>query len=214
MERVKRLLIVVLVIGISIVSGAAQDRARVPRPAQPRIPPLAPSEMTDAHRSALRRFYRGEETGNIFRTCVRNVELCRAWQPFADHLVAATNSVPAREREMLILRTSWLCGADYDWSHHVAAGKNAGLSQDEVLRIARGPDAPGWTPFDAAVLRAADELHQDQHITDATWAALRKRYTESQLMDAIFTVGQYTMVSMFLNSAGVQLEPGYSGLPK
>ena len=208
MKHARLLLIIVILIAFAEDGGGAQ---RIP---QPRIPPLPPSQMTDAHRSALGRFYRGEETGNIFTTCVRNVELCRAWKPFADHLVAATNSVPAREKEMLILRTSWLCRADYDWSHHVVAAKNAGLSGDEILRITNGPDAQGWSKFDSAVLRAVDELHRDQHITDATWAALRERYTESQLMDAIFTVGQYTMVSMFLNSAGVQLEPGYSGLPK
>jgi len=63
-------------------------------------------------------------------------------------------------------------------------------------------------------LRAADELHRDQFITDTTWTALAKTYNERQLMDAIFTVGQYTMVSMFLNSAGVQREPGVVGVPK
>ena len=214
MEQSTRLRIVIAIVLPLVLAGAAQYRPSAQRLPRPRIPPVPPSEMTDAQRTALGRFYRGEETGNIFRTCVQNVALCGAWQPFANHLVAATNSVPAREREMLILRTSWLCHADYDWAHHVTAAKNAGLSQDEILRIAKGPDAPGWTAFDAAVLRAADELHGEQHVADATWAALRARYTESQLMDAVFTVGQYTLVSMFLNSAGVQLEPGYSGLPK
>ena len=68
--------------------------------------------------------------------------------------------------------------------------------------------------FDATLLGATDELHKDQRISEGTWKALSARYTDQQMMDLIFTVGQYTMVSMFLNSAEVQLEPGFKGLPR
>jgi alkylhydroperoxidase family enzyme len=50
-------------------------------------------------------------------------------------------------------------------------------------------------------------------ITDATWNALAKRYTQQQLMDVVATVGQYNLVSMFLNSFGVQLDKGVPGFP-
>ena len=184
------------------------------RVSAPRVPPVGPGPLTDAHTQALGRFARGEETLNIFRTCVKNLELCRSWVPFAQYVVSAANSIAPREKELLILRTSWLCRADYDWSHHVGAAKRAGLTDQDIDRITKGPEAPGWSTFDSALLRAADELHRDQHIADVTWTTLRARYSEAQLMDLIFTVGEYTMVSMFLNSAGVQLEPGFSGLPK
>lgn len=82
-----------------------------------------------------------------------------------------------------------------------------GLSDAEIRRIAAGPDAEGWDPFDAALLSAADELHDDAFISDDTWAALAERYSTQQLMDAVFTVGQYHIVSMALNSFGVQFEP-------
>ena len=74
--------------------------------------------------------------------------------------------------------------------------------------------APGWSAFDATLLRATDELHRDQRISETTWTELSARYNQQQLMDLVFTAGQYTMVSMFLNSAQVQLEPGLKGLPK
>jgi alkylhydroperoxidase family enzyme len=89
-----------------------------------------------------------------------------------------------------------------------------GLTSDEISRITEGPNAPGWNPFDATLLRAVDELHSDAFITDTTWNALAKRYDEKQLMDLVMTVGDYNMVSMFLNTMGVQLEEGTVGFPK
>ena len=81
------------------------------------------------------------------------------------------------------------------------------------MRVTQGPEAAGWNPADATLLRAVDELHKDQHISDGTWARLKERFDEKQLMDIIFTTGQYTLVSMVLNSCGVQLDPGVDSFP-
>src|SRR5438093_6491947 len=99
----------------------------------------------------------------------------------------------------------------YEWGQHVVFGKAAGLTDAEIARIKAGPNAEGWDPFDATLLRAADELHKDACISDATWAALSARYTTEQLMDVVFAVGQYTLVSMALNTFGVQLDKGVKG---
>ena len=122
-----------------------------------------------------------------------------------------TSTLVPRERELLILRIGWLCQAEYEWGQHVVFGREAGLTDEEIARIKEGPDADGWDPFDATLLRAADELHADAFISDDTWAALSERYTTQQLMDVVFTVGQYNMVSMALNSFGVQLDNGVAG---
>ncbi len=184
------------------------------RVAQPRLKPVPASEWTDAHRAALGTRARGDETANVFSTCLRNVELCRNWMGFTDYILSERISITQRDREMVILRTGYLSRSDYEWSAHAALGLRVGLTQEEVTRITRGPDAPGWSAADAALLRAADELHKDQHISDATWAKLRERFDEKQMMDIIFTAGQYTLVSMFLNSAGVQLQTGQTGIPR
>ena len=114
---------------------------------------------------------------------------------------------------MVILRMGWLCRAEYEWGHHVAIGKQVGLSSDDIRRVAAGPDASGWDPFEAVLLRAVDELHADSFITDPTWKALAGRYNTEQLLDLIFTAGQYTLVSMALNCCGVQLEEGFESFP-
>jgi 4-carboxymuconolactone decarboxylase len=120
-------------------------------------------------------------------------------------------TLPPRERELLILRIGWLCQAEYEWGQHVIFGKGAGLTDAEIARIKEGPDAAGWDPFDATLLRAVDELHADALISDATWTALSQRYNTQQLMDVVFAVGQYNLVSMALNTFGVQLDKGVKG---
>ena len=68
------------------------------------------------------------------------------------------------------------------------------------------PDAPGWDPFDATLLRAADELHHDATLSDATWAALAGRYDERQMIELPMLVGHYHLVAFTLNALGVQVE--------
>ena len=90
----------------------------------------------------------------------------------------------------------------------------APISDEDILRVTEGPDAEGWDPFEAAILRAVDELHADAMIGDSTWKTLAERYDRQQLMDLVFTVGQYNLVSMALNTLGVQLDEGIPGFPE
>ena len=154
----------------------------------------------------------GSRTLNVTATVAQHPALAKAWLPFARH-VLANSTLPARDREILILRIGWLCRAEYEWGHHAVLGRRAGLTDDEILRIARGAQAPGWSAHDGALLRAADELHDEARIADASWATLAERYTTEQMMDVVFTVGEYNLVSMALRSFGVEREEGIEGFP-
>ncbi len=180
---------------------------------EPRIKPVVKSEWTDAQRELLASYEETNRLYNVFTTMARYPELARDWLVFGGH-VLGRNSLPAREREMLILRIGWLCQSEYEWSRHTIIARGVGLSEEEILRITKGPEADGWSEADATLLRAADELREDAFITDATWNALAGRYSEKQMMDVVFTVGEYNLVSMALNSFGVQLDDGVEGFPK
>jgi 4-carboxymuconolactone decarboxylase len=145
---------------------------------------------------------------NIFRTQLAHPEAMRAFLGFGSYVLSRRNTLPARERELVILRIGYLCRAGYEWTQHRPIGLRAGLTEDEIARIKQGPDAPGWSAADAALLRAADDLHADQFVSDATWSALRAHFAPKQCIDVIYTAGQYTLVSMMLNSLGVQLDEG------
>jgi 4-carboxymuconolactone decarboxylase len=178
---------------------------------QPRIAPLNEAEWTDEQRQVLEPVYKEGRVYNVRATLARHWPASKKFGVWGYHVMGDTSTLLPRERELLILRTGWLCQAEYEWGQHVIYGKAAGLTDTEIARIKDGPDAAGWEPFDATLLRAADELHGDAFISDATWAALGKRYRTEQLMDVVFTVGQYTLVCMALNSFGVQLDKGVKG---
>ncbi|MAK64222.1 MAG: carboxymuconolactone decarboxylase, partial [Maricaulis sp.] len=123
------------------------------------------------------------------------------------YVLSDKNDLPAREREIVILRTGFLCGSGYEWTQHVAIGQRVGLTDSEIADIKTGADAPGWSTKDAALLRATDDLVRDHFISAEHWAAL-DFLSEKQRMDLVFTCGQYTQVSMMLNTFGVQLDEG------
>ncbi len=180
------------------------------RLAQPRLEPLAEEKWDDETRELLEKLQTNGRVLNIFSTLAAHPKLLKRWLVFGNHILYKS-SLPPRERELLILRTGWLCRAEYEWGQHVVIGKEAGLGADEIERIKEGPDAPGWSAFDATLLRAADELHSQAFISDPVWNALAESYDMRQLLDLIFTVGQYNMVSMALNTLGVRLDEGVGG---
>lgn len=182
----------------------------------PRISPLPESEWNGELRQILQATPPGFDVrlgdNNIFPTLARHEGLFRAWLPFGGFLLGR-GVLPARERELLILRTGYNCRSAYEWGQHVRIAKSLGIEREEILRIADGPDEPGWGPADATLLRAADELHEHAKISDGTWTLLSESYDERGLLEIAMLVGHYHMVAFALNSAGVELDAGVEGLP-
>jgi alkylhydroperoxidase family enzyme len=178
----------------------------IPGPA--RIPPLADDQLPDWMKN-------GPEITrvNIMRTLGHHQDLLKPWNRFAGHIMGYTSTLNGREREILILRTGWNHQSDYEWGQHVIIGRKAGLSDDEIDAIARWPEGGAWTEQEKLLLNAADDLYRDSEISDATWDGLRKHYDEKQMLDIVFTVGQYTLVCYTLKSVRVQLDDGVGGLP-
>jgi len=191
-----------------------ENRKEHTRLTQPRITPTAEQEQTEEQRILLNTFRRKDgRVMNVFSTLARNTKMAEKFFPFARYLLFES-TFPFREREMVILRIGWLCRSEYEFGQHTRIGKRSGLTNDEILRITSGPDDPAWDPFDAALLRAVDELYADAFVTDDTWNTLTKRFNENQMLDLIMTIGQYNLISMFLNTAGVQRDEGVAGFPE
>jgi 4-carboxymuconolactone decarboxylase len=174
----------------------------------PRIMPAADNDLTEEQREIVAPMQARGSVLNIFRTLLNHPAAAKGFLGWGGYVLSRKNTLPPREREIVILRTGFLCRSGYEWTQHVPIGKRAGLTDDEIARIKLGADAPGWSEADRALLRAADDLHCDHFVSEGVWAALSKHLSEQQRMDVVFTVGQYTQVSMILNSFGVQLDPG------
>ncbi len=149
---------------------------------------------------------------NILRTIAHHPHLLGPFLGFAATL-AVRGVLSRRDSELLALRTAWNCQSSFEWGHHVLYGKAAGLSEAEIDDISKTPSGQSWSKHDHCLLRAADELHRDQRISDETWEELRARFDEAQLVEIPFIVGNYTMLSMLANSTDVPLEEGLPPLP-
>ncbi|HEY9557603.1 MAG TPA: carboxymuconolactone decarboxylase family protein [Acidimicrobiales bacterium] len=180
----------------------------------PRIAPVPRDRRDERTEELLAPMRRPDGSDlNLFATLAHHPRLLKRWSAFGGTLLYR-GTLSGRDRELLIMRTAWHCRAHYEWGQHVAIARDAGVSDDEIARIPAGPDAEGWSSEDAALLRAADELHADSRIGDATWAALAERYDEAQLIELCMVVGQYHLVAFTLNSLGVQAEPGLPEMPE
>ena len=113
----------------------------------------------------------------------------------------------------MILRTGWRCGSEYEFGQHTVIGLASGLEEVDIGRLTGPGDAEGWSPGDALLVRAVDELVDDHCLADDTWESLVATWSIQQVMDLVFAVGQYQLVSMALRSFGVQREPGVPGFP-
>ncbi|MCX2981943.1 carboxymuconolactone decarboxylase family protein [Halieaceae bacterium IMCC14734] len=169
----------------------------------PRIPALTPAEWSPKATEIMSPFVADGRDYNVFRTLMNHPDLAKRWLVFANH-VLARSTLPEIDRELLILRIGHLCRADYEWNKHAEISRYLGMSEALISSSKSGPDTPKLQPFYRLLLTATDELHTDAHITDDTWKALSEHYSVEQMMDLVFTVGQYNMVSMALNSFGVQ----------
>ncbi len=177
---------------------------------EPRISALQEGHWDGAAAEIMKPFLAQGRVFNIFKTLANHPSLARRWMVFANHILGKS-TLNNRDREMLILRIGYLCQAGYEWGQHVQISRNIGMSDDEIRLCKTGPDTAGISELDGFLLSAADELHADAHVSDATWTGLSKHYNTQQLMDVVFTVGQYNLVSMALNSFGVQLDEGLPG---
>ncbi len=191
----------------------------------PRIEPILPPAWDEVVLDALGAFPRGLEfvlsrwkAGgtdargmNTLGTMAHHPALAKAFLTFNAH-VAGASTLSGRVRELLILRISWLRRAEYEFVQHVILGLRAGLTQEEVERVQSGPDAPGWDPMDADLMRAADDLHAHASIQPPTWARLAARFNTQQMMDLVFLVGCYDLLAMAIKSFRTQLEPGVAAL--
>ena len=177
-----------------------------------RLEPIGREDWSTEVRELLDPAGTGGAVLNLYATLARHPTFFRP-RAVQSAYIRTGATLSDRAREILILRIGWLCGSEYEWSQHVRVARRIGMSEDELLDIAVGATASRWSRFEADLLRATDELHQQDVVSDATWSALSSRYDTAQLIDMVVTVAGYRMVSIALNSLGTQLEPGRPRFP-
>ncbi|HLN16314.1 MAG TPA: carboxymuconolactone decarboxylase family protein [Acidimicrobiales bacterium] len=180
--------------------------------ALPRIRPLSYEEADPETQALWDQISSGQPDprGSVLMgVTMWNPELYRVRTPFVSYVKDST-CLPLRDRELAILRTAWMCGADFMWAMHNEIGLQCGLTQVEIERVGAGPDHPAWTPEEAAVLRSMDELHDQSRIADATWRVLAGTYDNRQLIELITLAGSYHVMAYLMGAIGIRPPSGES----
>jgi alkylhydroperoxidase family enzyme len=180
---------------------------------KPRVSPLPPAQWDDEARAAFAVLDSSatREVGaasNASMALAHHPKLAKAFYTFGRHLLLES-SLPDRLRELVTLRVAWHHKSGYEWYHHVRFSLRIGISDAEIEAVKEGPDAKVWNDADRSVLRLTDELNEKSKVSDATWAELTKFLDTRQIMDLVYTVGQYVMMAWAISAFEIQIEPGF-----
>ncbi|MFR0691780.1 carboxymuconolactone decarboxylase family protein [Enterobacterales bacterium AE_CKDN230030158-1A_HGKHYDSX7] len=176
---------------------------------QARLEPVRPPFAEELQKAFTRIMPPGVEPLKLFTTMAHNPRVLQRF--FAGGLLDR-GSIALEDRELLILRTTARCGAEYEWGVHVAfyTGKT-GFSQEQLADTCRAtPDDVLWSPAQLALLALADSLHDSSTVDDALWARLTGHFDGEQLIECLMVVGFYHSVSFVLN--GLRIEPESYGV--
>lgn len=178
----------------------------------PRIEPLAPPYDARVVEDLTKLMPPGMEPIALFRVLAKNPRVLRRIRRGG---LLDPGSISVRERELVILRTTARCGAEYEWGVHVAFfSALAGLSREQVAATVHGDERTAcWSPKEALLIELADALHERATLTPATWAALRAHFDEAQLIELVTLAGLYHAVSFVVNATELDPEPGAPRFP-
>lgn len=172
---------------------------------RPRIQPASPPYAPETQAALDRIMPPGMPPLKLFSSMAHNP---RVLQRFLAGGLLDRGSIGLRERELLILRTTAICGAEYEWGVHVAAynGKAAFSPQQLADTCAATTDASLWSDAEQALLALADSLHGSSTVDDELWQRLSEHYRDEQLIECLLLVGFYHAVSFMVNGLRVELE--------
>lgn len=189
-----------------------------------RLPPLPREQWGDSVRAALEagfpevvpRFFSNgpdhKRLPNSLGTMLYHPALAEGWLAFSKVLLREP-VLGTRQREIVVLRLSWRARSNYEWIQHTRMAVKLGLTKEEVIALARDDvDLTTWAPLEQAMIRATDELLDEHRIADGTWADLAEHLDEAQLVELVFTVGNYACLAWFFNSAGMEPDPDFEPL--
>ncbi len=188
------------------------DRA-IPRPTSFRIAPVTSAGNDEELQQLFAQAPQIEgRPVNIFGVLANHPKLAKRFNLMGGFILNK-GVLDEREREIVILRVGVNCRSQYEFGQHTLIGQRCGLTDEEIAALASPPGAHPWAQRDLTLIAAADELCANDCIGDATWNALASHYGDAELIELVMTAGFYRMVSGFLNTMGVELDPGVPGFP-
>jgi AhpD family alkylhydroperoxidase len=143
---------------------------------------------------------------NIFRTVAHADTAVRPLLRLGGAILGQGELDP-RRRELAILRTAAVTGAEYEWIQHESIARGVGASEEQIAAVKAGDlEAAGFDEDDRLVLRCAEELLRNDAIGEATLASARERLSDREILELILAVGYYRMLAGVMNSVAIDLD--------
>jgi len=148
----------------------------------------------------------------LFRTIATSE---RAWRKFSDGSLLDRGPLSLREREIVIDRTCALARCEYEWGIHVAIFAERARLTDAQVRatVLEGADAACWSDAEQALIAAVDALHHHTTWKETEFTALKRHYSDEQVLEIIQLCGFYRTVSCFANALALPLEATAARFP-
>ncbi len=118
-------------------------------------------------------------------------------------------------KELIILKATHRNDCQYCVVQHETLSKRLGISEEKIADIGddRYQASPHFTEAEKALLDLTVQIGIDANrLSKDLWERLHANFTEPQIVEAVFTITTYIMVSKFGDALGVELEPVFSGI--
>ncbi|MDO0934719.1 carboxymuconolactone decarboxylase family protein [Streptomyces sp. DG2A-72] len=174
-------------------------------PEKPRLQPVDEADLQEKTLASLAPYR--DQDGRIYAiwaTLAHHEDALRRYLVFSNH-VLGKNTLPLKSRELMILRIAARAQAAYEWDQHVRIARRAGLTDETILAAATG----AWgdlDDLDQVLLTATDSLVGQQGVDDELWNRLTAHLSTEQVIDVLYTVGQYLTIATVINTLGVRTE--------
>lgn len=182
------------------------------RPSLPRLRPVSPvsPEIEEILVGSIKSV-NGEHL-HLFGTMAHHPKMLKRFLAFGGFFLNR-GLLPAREREIVILRVGWNTSSVYEFGQHTVIGRNCGVNDDEIVALAGDPSRHPWSVRDRGLIAMTDEICAHDCVSEPTWTELRAEWSDAELCEFVLLVGMYRMVAGFLNTMGVELDPNTPGWP-
>ncbi|WP_327743203.1 carboxymuconolactone decarboxylase family protein [Streptomyces europaeiscabiei] len=172
---------------------------------KPRLQPVDEADLQEKTLASLAPYR--DQDGRIYTiwaTLAHHEDALRRYLVFSNH-VLGKNTLPLRSRELMILRIAARAQAAYEWDQHVRIARREGLADETILAAATG-DWDGLDDLDRVLLTTTDSLVDRQGVDDELWTRLAAHLSTEQVIDVLYTVGQYLTIATVINTLGVRTE--------
>lgn len=167
-----------------------------------RLGPLPFAAMSAAQQVAAQAVIDGPRGAlyGPFVPLIRSPELMTAAQRMGEYL-RYRSAIGTRLTELAILVTARHWNQQVEWAIHAPLAREFGIAEAVITAIAERSRPVTLAHDEALVYEFCIQLHQQQRVDDATYAAALAAFGEHGVVDLMGINGYYTFLAMVMNAA-------------